>query len=108
MSAKLMNALRLTNEQHAEAFERYANAFLVDDYPELDPLGGKKDQGMDARVVHDETGKPELVVQSCVSPAGTARTKILNTIEKLKGKMPREFVYCTPATIGTLLDETKP
>jgi hypothetical protein len=107
MSDKLMTALRLTDEEYAEAFERYANAFLVDDYPELDPLGGKKDQGMDARVVNDETGKPELVVQSCVSPAGTARTKILNTIEKLKSKMPREFVYCTPAAIGTLLDETE-
>ena len=107
MSDKLMMALRLSDEEHAEAFERYANAFLFEDYPDLEPLGGKKDQGMDARVVNGETGKTELVVQSCVSPVGTARTKILNTIVKLKDKMPGELVYCTPATIGTMLDQTK-
>ena len=47
-------------------------------------MGGKKDKGMDARVHNNETGKTVLVVQSCVSPATAARTKVLKTIEKLK------------------------
>src|ERR1019366_4767495 len=68
-SKKLEKALALTNEEQADAFERFANAFLVDDYPALEPLGGKKDKGMDARVIQDETGKNLLVVQSCVSPS---------------------------------------
>jgi len=69
MSDKLEKAFGLTDEEHAGAFERYANAFLVDDYPELQALGGKKDRGMDARIFNNETGKTELVVQSCVSIA---------------------------------------
>ena len=107
MSDKLEGAFGLTKEEHAEAFERYANAFLVDDYPELQPLGGKKDKGMDARVYNNETGKTELVVQSCVSPAPTARTKVLVTIKKLTDNMPEMLIYCTSAVVGTALDETK-
>ncbi len=107
MSDKLEGAFGLTKEEHAEAFERYANAFLVDDYPELRPLGGKKDGGMDARVYKNETGKTELVVQSCVSPANRARAKILDTIKKLTDNMPEVLIYCTSAVVGTALDETK-
>ena len=107
MSDKLEKAFRLTEEEHAEAFERYANAFLVDDYPELQALGGKKDRGMDARIYKDETGKTALIVQSCVSPATTARTKILGTIKKLKDNMPEVLIYCTSAVVATTLDETK-
>ena len=107
MSDKLEKAFDLTKEEHAEAFERYANAFLVDDYPELQPLGGKKDGGMDARVYNNEAGKTELVVQSCVSPATTARTKVLGTIKKLKDNMPEVLIYSTPAVVATALDETK-
>jgi hypothetical protein len=66
-----------------------------------------KDKGMDARVYNNETGKTELAVQSCVSPASAARTKILNTIEKLKPNLPAVFIYSTSAVIGTGLDETK-
>jgi hypothetical protein len=50
---------------------------------------------MDARVVNDETGKPELVVQSCVSPAGKA-------VNVGAVNLPDEIL---PAT--TLLDETE-
>ena len=107
MSDKLGTAFRLTGEEHAEAFERYANAFLVDDYPELQALGGKKDKGMDARVYSNETGKTELVVQSCVSPASASRTKVLGTIEKLMDNMPEVLIYCTSAIVATALDETK-
>ena len=45
MSDKLLTASRLTDEERAMAFERYANAFLVDDYPEVEPPGGKKYRG---------------------------------------------------------------
>ena len=107
MSDRLEKAFCLTEEEHAEAFERYANAFLIDDYPELQPLGGKRDKGMDARVYNNETGKTELVVQSCVSPATTARTKVLATIKKLTDNMPEMLIYCTSAVVGTALDETK-
>lgn len=107
MATKLQHALRLTSEENAAAFERYANAFLVDDFPELQPLGGERDKGMDARILSDSTGHVTLVVQSCVSPASTARTKILATIKKLNEYPPPVFVYCTPAIIGTALDETK-
>ena len=107
MSDKLDKAFRLTDEEHAEAFERYANAFLVDDYPELQGLGGKKDGGMDARIYNNESGKIELVVQSCVSPASAARSKVLKTIEKLKGNVPEVLIYCTSTVIGTALDQTK-
>ena len=107
MSEKLKNAFDLTREEHAGAFERYANAFLVDDYPELEALGGKKDGGMDARVYSNETGKTELVVQSCVSPETTARTKVLATIKKLTDNLPDTLIYCTSAVVGTALDETK-
>jgi hypothetical protein len=106
MSNKLDKAFRLTDEEHSQAFERFANAFLVDDYPELEALGGKKDQGMDARI-YAEDGKTKLVVQSCVSPATLARTKVLTTLEKLKGNMPSVFIYCTSAVIGTSLDDTR-
>jgi hypothetical protein len=106
MSLKLVKAFRLTEEEHADAFERYANAFLVDDYSELNALGGKKDKGMDA-YVYEGSGKVVLVVQSCVSPTTRARAKILDTISKLKGNMPELFVYCTSAPIGTELDDTK-
>ena len=109
MSIKLTKAFKVTDEEHADAFERFVNAFLVDDFPEMKALGGKKDKGMDAYVYDDETGKAVVVVQSCVSPASKARTKVLGTVEKLeKNKLlPDIFVYCTSDNIGTELDETK-
>ena len=107
MSGKLESAFALTNEEHAEAFERYANAFLVDDFPELQALGGKRDGGMDARVYDNETGETEWVVQSCVSPRDKARSKVLGTIKKLKDNMPEVLIYCTPAVVATALDDTK-
>ena len=107
MSDKLGQAFRLTNEEQADAFERYANAFLVDDFPELQALGGKRDGGMDARLYNSETGKAQWVVQSCVSPSGSARTKVLRTVNALKDNMPEVLIYCTPAAIGTALDDTK-
>ena len=107
MFDKLLQAFELTGEKHAEAFERFANAFLVDDFPELSALGGKKDKGMDARIFADDTGKVILVVQSCVSPSSKARTKILDTIKKLLSSLPETFIYCTSSTIGLALDETK-
>jgi hypothetical protein len=109
MSIKLVKALKVTEEEHADAFERFANAFLVDDDPDLKALGGKKDKGMDAYVYDGEAGKVITVVQSCVSPASRARTKVLDTIKKLKANnfLPEVFIYCTSANIGTELDETK-
>lgn len=109
MSLALVKAFKVTEEEHSDAFERYANAFLVDDYPEMKALGGKKDKGMDAYIYDDKTGKVILVVQSCVSPATTARTKVLATIKKLEANnlLPEVFIYCTSANIGTELDETK-
>jgi hypothetical protein len=109
MSLKLVKAFKVTEEEHADAFERFANAFLVDDDPELKALGGKKDKGMDAYVYNDAEGKVVTIVQSCVSPASRARTKILDTVKKLKKNniLPEVFVYCTSANIGTELDETK-
>ena len=109
MSIKLVKALKVTEEEHAEAFERFANAFFVDDYPELKALGGKKDKGMDAYVYNETAGQAMVVVQSCVSPASRARTKVLATINKLKDNnlLPEVFIYCTSANVGTELDETK-
>lgn len=109
MSIRLVKAFKVTEEEHADAFERFANGFLVDDYPEIKALGGKKDKGMDAYIYDDQTGNVELVVQSCVSPASRARTKVLDTIRKLEKSnlLPEIFIYCTSAEIGTELDETK-
>lgn len=109
MSQKLVKAFQFTDEESADAFERFANAFLVDDYPEMTALGGKKDKGMDACLYSDDTGKPSIVAQSCVSPASKARTKIVDTFKKLKAHdlIPAVFIYCTSANIGTALDETK-
>src|SRR5438105_3353805 len=76
MSTKLIKAFKFTEEEHADAFERFANAFLVDDDPDLKALGGKKDKGMDAYVYDDASGKVSTVVQSCVSPASRARAKV--------------------------------
>ncbi|HLN29161.1 MAG TPA: hypothetical protein VK395_15535 [Gemmataceae bacterium] len=107
MSIKLVKAFKVTEEAHADAFERFANAFLVDDYPELKALGGKKDKGMDAYIYDNEAGKAVIVVQSCVSPASRARTKVLDTIKKMKNNTPEVFIYCTSDNVGTGLDETK-
>lgn len=109
MSIKLVKAFKVTEEEHADTFERFANAFLVDDYPELKALGGKKDKGMDAYIYDGEAGKTIIVVQSCVSPASRARTKVLATIKKLKENklLPEIFIYCTSDIVGTELDETK-
>jgi len=109
MSIKLVKAFKVTDEEHADAFERFANAFLVDDYPEMKALGGKKDKAMDGYIYNDESGKVSIIVQSCVSPASKARTKVLDTIKKLKKNdlIPEIFIYCTSANIGTELDETK-
>ena len=49
-------------------------------------------------------------MQSCVSSASKARTKVLATIAKLKKNnnlLPEIFVYCTSDNVGTDLDETK-
>ena len=109
MSTKLVKAFQFTDEEHAEAFERFANAFLVEDDPAMKALGRKKDKGMDAYVYNDETGEVVTVVQSCVSPASRARTKVFATIKKLKNNslLPEVFIYCTSANIGIELDETK-
>lgn len=109
MSIKLTKALKVTDEEHADAFERFANAFMVDEYPEIKPLGGKKDKGMDAYIYDDGAGKATVVVQACVSPVSRARTKVLDTIRKLKANnlLPEVFVYCTSHNVGTELDETK-
>ena len=109
MSIKLVRAFKVTEEQHADAFERFANSFLVDDYSELKALGGKKDKGMDAYLYDDKAGKAVIVVQSCVSPVSRARTKVLATIKKLKENnlLPEVFIYCTSDNVGTELDETK-
>jgi hypothetical protein len=97
MSIKLVKAFKVTEEEHADAFERFANAFLVDDYPELKALGGKKDKGMDAYIYDDEAAKAVIVLRSCVSPASRARTKVLGTIKKLEDNnlRPEIFIYCT-------------
>ncbi len=107
ISKQLELAFSMAREEHAGAFERFANGFLVDDYPELQPLGGKHDRGMDARIVRDADGHTTLVVQSCISPEKAARSKILGTIEKLSKDLPETVVYCTSAKIGTKLDATK-
>jgi len=109
MSLQLTKAFQITDESHSGAFERFANAFLVDDYPELKQLGGKKDKGMDAYIYDDKKGKVFLVVQSCISPASKARTKVIDTIRKLsKGNLlPEVFLYCTSAQIGPHLDDAK-
>src|SRR5258706_6161313 len=108
VNKKLESAFTMTREEHNRAFERFANAFLVDDYPELEALGGKHDKAMDARIIVAETGKVSLVVQSCVSPTKTARAKILATVDKLdKSNLPTVLAYCTPAKIGLALDATK-
>jgi len=109
MSIKLVKAFKVTEEEHAGAFERFANAFIVDDEPDLRAAGGKKDKGMDAYVYEAEAGKVRMVVQSCVSPALKARTKVLGTIKNLKENnlVPEVLTYCTSANIGTELDETK-
>jgi hypothetical protein len=109
MSLKLVNAFQVTSEEHADSFERFANAFLVDDYPEIHPLGGKKDKGMDAYVYDDEDGNAAVVVQSCVSPASRARAKVLATIGKLRKNrlLPKVLVYCTSDNVGVELDETR-
>ncbi|MGK9046678.1 hypothetical protein KXR63_04820 [Stutzerimonas chloritidismutans] len=109
MESKLAQALTLTTEEQGPMFERFANAFLVDDYPELHALGAKKDGGMDA-YIYSNNGSIELIVQSCVSPADKARTKILGTVAKLiknNGGLPHTLIYCTAANVGTKLDETK-
>lgn len=106
LEKQLSQAFVLTSEEQSEMFERFANAFLIDDYPELDGIGGKKDKGMDARIVQ-ELGKNVLVVQSCISPSKTARTKVLGTSGKLKDNLPKTLIYCTPSIIGLALDVTK-
>ena len=106
LDKRLKHAFSLTDEEHADAFERFANAFLVDDYPELEALGAKRDKGMDARIAKED-GKNILVVQSCISPTKTARTKVLGTFGKLNDNLPETLVYCTSARIGVALDETK-
>ncbi|GAA4441526.1 hypothetical protein GCM10023155_47390 [Bremerella cremea] len=103
---KLAQALNQVTEIHSEAFERFANAFLLQDYPELEGLGAKKDKGMDARIVTVD-GKNEIVFQSCVSPPKSARTKVLGTWKKLHDNPPHTLVYCTPGTIGLSLDDTR-
>jgi hypothetical protein len=109
MSLKLIKAFKVTEEEHAGAFERFANAFMVDDYPEMKALGGKKDKGMDSYIFSDQSGKVAIVLQSCISPASKARTKVLGTIKKLQnnGLLPTVLIYCTSVAIGTELDETK-
>ncbi len=107
LSKRLETAFKLTDEEKALVFERFVNAFLLPDYPELQAIGGKKDKGIDARIWCAESGENELIVQSCVSPRTRARTKILDTIKKLEGNMPHTFVYCTTAVIGLDLDETR-
>lgn len=108
MASKLEMAFGMTKEEHSGAFERFANAFLIPDYPELEILGGKQDKAMDARIVEDGR-KVVLVVQTCVSPATGARTKVLKTVRELikYRNLPPTLVYCTPATIKLALDETK-
>ncbi|MCA8990751.1 MAG: hypothetical protein KDA88_02170 [Planctomycetaceae bacterium] len=108
MATKFETSLELTREEHSGAFERFANAFLVDDYPELEAIGGKHDGAMDARII-EENGNVVLVVQTCVSPKETARTKILHTVAILKENetLPSTLVYCTPAKIGNALDSLK-
>ena len=96
MSIKLVKALKVAEEEHAYAFERFANAFLVDDYPELKALGGKKDKGMDAYIYADETGKVVLVARSCVSPASRAHTKCARHDHEAEGQQ-------APATLLHLL-----
>ncbi len=106
LANKLARALEFTTEEHNEVFERFANSFLLPDYPELEGLGAKKDKGMDARIVAVD-GRNEIVIQSCVSPAKTARTKVLATWGKLHENPPHTLVYCTPSKIGLSLDVTK-
>ena len=108
LEKKLAQAFVLSNEDHGEMFERFANAFSLDDFPELEGVGAENDKGMDARLAQ-ESGKNILVVQSCVSPANSARTKVLATLSKLtqNQNLPETLIYCSPANIGLKLDETK-
>ena len=107
MATRFESALAFTREEHNQAFERFANAFLVGDYPELRAVGAKHDGAIDARVVVDGYGKPTLVVQSCLSPKGRAKSKILNTVKTLESRasLPPVLVYCTSALIGDALDD---
>lgn len=107
LSKQLGTALKFTVESHSDTFERFANSFLLSDYPELEGLGGKQDKGMDARVVVSESGQNQIVFQSCVSPRNRAASKIEATLEKLTDNMPLTLVYSSSATIGVSLDDTK-
>ena len=93
---RLETAFELTREEHGATFERFANAFLLPDYPELEGIGGKKDKGMDARIIEGESGANRIVVQSCVSPRSTARTKTLATVAKLEGHCFRRSSIAHP------------
>jgi hypothetical protein len=107
LQTRLSSSFKLVDEKHSHAFERFANSFLVDDYPEIDPLGGKKDGGIDGRLFFDND-ELFLVVQSCVSPVERATTKINDTIKKLeKIGYPKFLIYCSPANIGLKLDNLK-
>jgi len=88
------------------SFERFANAFLAVEMPELRPVGGMHDQGQDAYIYNCHS-LPGAFVQHSTTPDW--RAKIRATLKTLRGAgmAVTHLTYTTPRLIGSKIDSLR-
>jgi hypothetical protein len=87
-------ALETLKSDQGFVFERFANAFLAAEFPQLRPVGGIHDAGRDA-FLHRSEAQADVFIQHSVTESW--QSKIRDTIKVLrKHSFPvRELIYCT-------------
>jgi hypothetical protein len=103
--SRLDFALRNLRSADWEAFERFAGAFLADEFPDIRSVAGVGDKGRDA--VFEEPSDPGVIMQYSI--VEDWRGKILQTLDRLEeaGVDCTVLIYATNREIGTRADDLK-
>jgi hypothetical protein len=104
-ATRLEFALRNLRPADWEAFERFAGAFLADEFPDLRAVAGVGDKGRDA--ILQEPADSGVIMQYSI--VEDWRAKILRTLDRLEEKeiACSVLIYATNREIGTRSDDLK-
>jgi hypothetical protein len=95
---RLEFALSETKHTDGASFEEFANSFLSTEFPDLQPIGGMHDRGVDA-AIYKSHAAPTTFIQSSVTEAFAE--KIRKTVARIAETKAdcRELIFCSPQSI---------
>src|SRR3990167_3433690 len=87
-------------------FERFANAFLMKEMPDLRPIAGMHDGARDAFIYHLGTTETSFL-QSSVTTYWKRKVRATIAALQKNGFTVREFIYCSPLAILVEADDLR-